>query len=127
MTNVNGVGGKDSTPKIPNTSNFESQQCTASQLPPALNSVWSKVKNPERCEIEMDGPSADQEMFTTTTTCDGLQIVDENYEMSGALFETRIKENTGKLENRSGEAFNEYSVDKNGLIECKNQDDEPCQ
>lgn len=126
MSNVNGVGGGDSAPKIPNTSNFESQQCTtASGLPPALNSVWSEVKKSGNCETELEKTADDPEIFTSTTTCNSGQKVEQD-DFYSNISEARIRINTGKLENRSGDAFNEYSVDKNGIIECKNQDDEPC-
>lgn len=129
MAKVNGVNGGDSTPKIPNASNFESQQCTtASGLPTALNSVFSEVRNSGNCEIEMDvdTPYDNPPIFTTTTTCNGGQIIEQ--EDFGDTSKDIIRVNTGKLENRSGNTFNEYSVDRNndGVIECKNQDNEPC-
>jgi hypothetical protein len=125
MANVNGVNGGDSTPKIPNTCNFESQQCTASGLPPALNSVWSQVKNSGNCKTEMDITSDDPQIFTTTTTCNGGQIV-ENDDFYGPT-QTSIRVNTGKAENRSGDKFNEYTRDESRIIDCKDQDEKPCQ
>lgn len=115
FSNVNGVGGGDSTPKIPNSCNYESQQ--SAEVPPALNSVFQGVLNSGNCKVEKR--EIPETAIIETTTCNGGQI----FKQDGEFTHVRVK--TGKDENQCGNKFNEYS-DWGEEINCTDQDDKPC-